>query len=119
MDSCSKKKEIYQYIILPTIKLNVSNIIKTVCYILFDFSSVLSSKRAHEATCAFPETHNCDVVCCTFNPKTIPIDVIEKQYPHARKRMKKLGMKHMICTRNITFFAISKEREVHSIIKMY
>ena len=50
-----------------------------------DFSSDINSKRKHDLTCTFPETHKCEVRHLTFDPKFVTVDEIEQKHPRLAK----------------------------------
>ena len=61
-----------------------------------DFTSAIHAKRAHDATCSFPETHNCEVHHLTYAPKFVTVDEIEVDHPRSAKVPRKRGVNRVL-----------------------
>ena len=61
-----------------------------------DFASAIFSKRKHDLTCAFPESHNCEVHHITFSPKFITVDKLESM-GHKRTTTKTQTEVRVLC----------------------
>jgi hypothetical protein len=109
-DRRARMREIFNYLVRPAIDSAAPIALKDVCYLQSDFSSVLHSLREHDATCSFPESHNCDVVCATFSPRAVAIETMSDTHPRTVKKMHKKGITRLIQRQNFTFYAMSKER---------
>ena len=68
---------------------------KDVVQEVVDFSADIQGKRAHDATCSFPEIHKCEVHHLTFDPRFVSVEEIEQEdggHKRAVGSMRKLGV---------------------------
>ena len=65
------------FIIDPVARDNCPEEFKDMVLEVLDFASAIFSKRKHDLTCAFPESHNCEVHHITFSPTFITVNKIE------------------------------------------
>ena len=81
-----------------------------VCEVV-DFSSDIQGKRAHDATCSFPESHKCEVHHITFDPHFVSVDEIEKEdHGRAAKNLRKRGVTRVLRNTNVVVYCFSKAK---------
>ena len=59
-----------------------------------DFSSDIQGKRAHDTTCAFPESHKCEVHHLVFDPYFVSVEDIEKKDKQKRAAENHIRQRH-------------------------
>ena len=85
------------------------DVVQEVC----DFSTDIQGKRAHDATCSFPEMHKCEVHHLTFDPKFVSVDEIEKEgggHKKAAANLRKRGVTRVLRNRNVVVYGMSKAK---------
>ena len=73
--------------------------------------SDIQEKRAHDATCSFPEVHKCEFHLLTFEPKFVSMDDIDKEghgWTVASPRNKNL--EKVLRSENVVVFSFSQEK---------
>ena len=85
------------------------DVVQEVC----DFSTDIQGKRAHDATCSFPEMHKCEVHHLTFDPKFVSVEEIEKEdngHKRAVANMRKRGVTRVLRNTNVVVYCMSKAK---------
>ena len=86
---------------------------KDVVQEVVDFSADIQGKRAHDATCSFPEIHKCEVHHLTFDPRFVSVEEIEQEdggHKRAVANMRKLGVTRVLRNTNVVVYCMSKAK---------
>ena len=108
VDKCAERA----FLIDPVARDDCPEEYKDVVCEVVDFSSDIQGKRAHDTTCAFPESHKCEVHHLVFDPYFVSVEDIEKKdkQKRAAENLRKRGVSRVLRNRNVVVYCFSKAK---------
>ena len=108
VDKCAERA----FIIDPAARDDCPDEFKDVVCEVVDFSSDISAKRAHDATCSFPETHKLEVHHLIFNSEFVTVDEIEKDHKRSATLLRKKAWNEYYVRKMLWYTALARQKRV-------
>ena len=93
----------------PAVDPNCPEILKNTALLQSDFSSATHVLQKHDQTCSYSETHNCNALQATFDPRSVDVVDLYKDNPRTTKKSLKDNATQKTIATNVVFLGHSKK----------